>query len=53
MNPDKILKNMRDLCSRLLNEEYQGYGSDLASDFEALDRWITDGGHLPNDWDEV
>lgn len=54
MDPDATLAEVRLLSQRLLEES--GGGLDalrLAELVESLDGWISRGGFLPSDWNEV
>lgn len=53
MDPNATLAEIRDLYKRVLDGEDETYATDLAEAIESLDRWITDGGFLPKNWDEV
>ena len=50
MDPNKALKEIRDLVKRTLDGEDEAYAMDLAESVESLDKWITGGGFLPGDW---
>lgn len=63
MDPNETLKAMRRLSARLIKQaddsrshhesgtdETLDAGSCLASNFQNLDKWLTDGGFLPEEW---
>ena len=63
MDPNETLKAMRRLSARFIKQsddsrshhesstnETLDAGSCLAENFQNLDKWLTDGGFLPNDW---
>lgn len=53
MDPTATLANIREMITQTLDDEQPVSVSELAESIESLDRWITDGGFLPKDWQEV
>lgn len=49
MDPDALLAEIRGLADGLPD----GAGGGLAELFEALDEWLSTGGHLPNAWERA
>lgn len=50
MDPNKRLAELRHLIS--INGE-EDYSEEISEKFEALDKWLSDGGSLPADWKTV
>jgi len=56
MDPNETLKVLRALVAEVLGaDRFEGNDADevlgeLAEEFDALDKWITSGGFLPQDW---
>ncbi len=50
MDPNEALETLRE--AYLEANEYDQVGAVLET-FNALDEWITNGGFLPDDWQEV
>lgn len=59
MNQNALLQEIRDIRAFIFaegmsaSEEFQQNAWDLADRIDHLDRWITNGGFLPKEWEEV
>lgn len=57
MDPNATLRDIRqmvkDLAASKNTDHMLDLGDDLASAITQLDEWITTGGFLPHDWQEV
>lgn len=53
VDPNATLAEIRDLVKRTLDGVDEAYAMDLAESVENLDKWITNGGFLPGEWEEV
>ncbi len=52
MDPDTVLYRIRERLAAIDREEDRDLHLQfLAEEFGHLDKWITDGGFLPSDWD--
>ena len=53
MDPQATLDTIRELCKEILEteEDQTDEACELADLVEELDKWITRGGMLPEDWD--
>lgn len=56
MDPNETLKELRELAKSIIDgttccaEHGEMAGENLAEKFEALDRWLTHRGSLPDEW---
>lgn len=50
MDPDAALEELRDLAAAYMLQDENQELEEFAISFTALDRWLTRGGFLPNDW---
>jgi hypothetical protein len=50
MDPNAALERIRGLVNRMLDDEENPDGQELAELFEGLDQWISSGGFIPTDW---
>lgn len=50
MDPNAALAEIRELVKRENDDQDGSWAIAAVERFEALDKWITDGGFLPADW---
>lgn len=51
MDPDATLMRIRDRLAAIdRGEDVELHTEFLLIEFSSLDKWITDGGYLPRDW---
>jgi hypothetical protein len=50
VDPNIALDKLREMCAESLDDGGNDRAGDIATQFEALDQWLSNGGFLPSEW---